>query len=104
MLLAAPAFVAYIVPKVASHAFAQTICAQTFPSLARFAPQLRATPITLLGAALVACGCIIRLICYKKLGPLFTFDLTIFPSHTLVTSGPYGIVRHPAYAGTLFMC
>ena len=104
VLLAAPGFLASLLPKVASHALAQTVCAQAYPSLARLAPQLRATPLTITGVALVACGCALRLICYKKLGPLFTFDLTIFPSHTLVTSGPYGVVRHPAYTGTLFMC
>ncbi len=45
----------------------------------------------------------LRLFCFRKLGRLFTFDLTILPSHTLITTGPYAYVRHPAYAGSLFI-
>ncbi|GJE91582.1 hypothetical protein PsYK624_077320 [Phanerochaete sordida] len=67
-------------------------------------PALRASPFALAGLALVACGSMLRLACYRALGDLFTFDLTIFPSHALVTGGPYSWVRHPAYTGTLAMC
>lgn len=36
--------------------------------------------------------------CYRELGRLFTYELTIREKHTLVTSGPYSIVRHPSYS------
>ena len=37
--------------------------------------------------------------CFKTLGPLFTFEVTIRPQHELITHGPYAIVRHPSYIG-----
>lgn len=39
--------------------------------------------------------------CYRALGRLFTFELSIQPNHRLVTSGPYGYVRHPSYTALL---
>ncbi|KAI0644081.1 hypothetical protein C8Q79DRAFT_1105101 [Trametes meyenii] len=67
------------------------------PTLARTltAPH----PLLLLGAALAIAGGALRLACFRALGALFTFELTISPAHTLVTSGPYACVRHPSYAG-----
>jgi len=62
-------------------------------------PHLTITPITCLGLALVALGAYFRLRSYAALGSLFTFDLCIKPEHRLVTEGPYGLVRHPAYLG-----
>lgn len=64
-------------------------------------PDIRVTQFTILGVTLVALGMLLRLSCYKALGTLFTFDLTILPAHKLITSGPYGYVRHPAYTGSL---
>ena len=37
--------------------------------------------------------------CFRTLGPLFTFEVTIRPQHELITHGPYAIVRHPSYIG-----
>ncbi|KAF9022886.1 hypothetical protein BDZ89DRAFT_1041967 [Hymenopellis radicata] len=48
-------------------------------------------------------GCISRILSYQKLGPMFTFELARKKDHTLVTSGPYAIVRHPAYTGLLLL-
>lgn len=64
---------------------------------------IHTTPTTLLGTSLVSLGALLRLTCFRTLGPLFTFDLTILPKHTLVTAGPYAYVRHPAYTGSLAM-
>ncbi|TFK87734.1 hypothetical protein K466DRAFT_565199 [Polyporus arcularius HHB13444] len=55
------------------------------------------------GLALVAAGTLLRLACYRSLGPFFTFDLALLPKHKLITSGPYSVVRHPAYAGSLLV-
>lgn len=37
--------------------------------------------------------------CFRTLGPLFTFEVTIRPQHELITDGPYAWVRHPSYIG-----
>ena len=46
-------------------------------------------------------GGLIRLACYRTLGRLFTFELTIRTNHNLVDVGLYSLVRHPSYAGSL---
>ncbi|KIM42721.1 hypothetical protein M413DRAFT_444392 [Hebeloma cylindrosporum] len=42
-------------------------------------------------------GALIRRSCYKALGRMFTFEITLRDNHRLVTSGPYSFVRHPSY-------
>ena len=39
---------------------------------------------------------------YRALGRFLTFEVSIRNGHQLVT-GPYGIVRHPSYAGILLL-
>lgn len=56
-------------------------------------------PILVIGAALTLFSTILRLWCYKTLGHLFTFEITIRPKHELITHGPYAYVRHPSYTG-----
>ncbi|KAF9004769.1 hypothetical protein BDQ17DRAFT_1240851 [Cyathus striatus] len=65
--------------------------------------DVRLTNLCISGAILVATATCIRLDCYKALGNLFTFDLTVDPQHKLVTSRLYQYVRHPAYTGSMFM-
>ncbi|RPD56598.1 hypothetical protein L227DRAFT_468488, partial [Lentinus tigrinus ALCF2SS1-6] len=52
-----------------------------------------------LGAALAIAGGWLRVACFRALGSLFTFELTIHPTHKLITDGPYAHVRHPSYTG-----
>ncbi|KAE9393095.1 hypothetical protein BT96DRAFT_829778 [Gymnopus androsaceus JB14] len=66
-------------------------------------PHIRVSPIFLIGIVAVVLGSYIRLNCFKTLGKLFTFDLTIHPEHRLVTSSFYGYVRHPAYTGSMLL-
>lgn len=61
------------------------------------------TPLFLTGVLLTIVGMLIRLQCFRELGQLFTFDLSILPDHSLVTSGSYGYVRHPSYAGSMLI-
>jgi len=49
------------------------------------------------GITMVCVGAVIRLWCFKSLGILFTYEVTIKPNHKLISSGPYSIVRHPGY-------
>lgn len=62
-------------------------------------PILLASPVLIVGALATVFGAIIRVACFRALGPLFTFELAIAPSHSLVTTGPYAWVRHPSYTG-----
>ncbi|KAK7437942.1 hypothetical protein VKT23_018377 [Stygiomarasmius scandens] len=64
------------------------------------ADALRMNVISHLGVFLLASGAFLRMQCYGALGKFFTFDIASFPDHKLVTSGPYSLVRHPAYTGT----
>lgn len=63
------------------------------------AKQLTVTPYFVCGFLMLTTGALIRKICYNALGKHFTYQLAIFKDHKLVTTGPYAIVRHPAYGG-----
>jgi len=64
-------------------------------------PSPATTPIFLAGFFLTLCGACVRWASYRALGPLFTFELSIRDQHKLITTGPYSIVRHPSYMGSL---
>jgi protein-S-isoprenylcysteine O-methyltransferase Ste14 len=46
-------------------------------------------------------GICLRLAAIRRLGRYYTHRVAIQPDQTVVTSGPYRFVRHPAYAGML---
>ncbi|MGE5138225.1 MAG: methyltransferase family protein [Rudaea sp.] len=54
-----------------------------------------------LGIALFAAGGALRLWPVFVLGRRFSGLVAIQPGHTLVTSGVYGVIRHPSYLGLL---
>lgn len=60
---------------------------------------LTVSPLLVLGASSVIFANLLRQWCFRQLGPLFTFEITIQSNHKLVTSGPYAVVRHPSYIG-----
>lgn len=64
---------------------------------------IRLTPTTTLATILVVSGAVIRYWCFREMGRHFTFHITILENHKLVMTGPYSIVRHPSYAGTILM-
>ncbi|KAH9948336.1 hypothetical protein B0H21DRAFT_733815 [Amylocystis lapponica] len=51
----------------------------------------------LVGWSVLMLGVLLRLACFRELGRLFTFEVTLRRNHRLVTSGPYAFVRHPSY-------
>ena len=65
------------------------------------AQNIRLTPLSVAGLVLVLFGSLLRRRCYQEMGPLFTGALAIRKNHKLITSGPYGVVRHPSYSGIL---
>ncbi|KAF9072099.1 hypothetical protein BDP27DRAFT_1321072 [Rhodocollybia butyracea] len=60
-------------------------------------------PCFLTGTTLIIAGGVLRLFCYRALGRLFTFEVSVQKKHKLITNGPYRIVRHPSYAGMMMM-
>lgn len=66
--------------------------------------ELRPLSPWFLGAfLLIVFGSFTRLLCFKAMGTLFTFDVTIRPKHRIVNSGPYAVVRHPSYTGAIMI-
>ncbi|EPQ61335.1 ICMT-domain-containing protein [Gloeophyllum trabeum ATCC 11539] len=61
------------------------------------------TPTFLAGWLLTVAGGAVRYWCYRTLGRMFTYQLSIRKDHRLVTSGPYAFVRHPSYTGLLLV-
>ncbi|KAG1886253.1 hypothetical protein F4604DRAFT_1572604 [Suillus subluteus] len=58
------------------------------------------TPITfpfILGTVLAITGGFVRWWCYRTLGRFFTFQLSVRKGHSIVTTGPYAVIRHPSY-------
>src|SRR5215510_9493284 len=56
-----------------------------------------------LGVVLYAAGGALRLWPVFVLGDRFSGLVAIQPGHTLVTSGVYGVIRHPSYLGLLVL-
>jgi protein-S-isoprenylcysteine O-methyltransferase Ste14 len=77
-----------------STASLSAVCATNLPPLSTISTL---SPMFNLAVGMVYTGGLLRLWCYKTLGTLFTYEITIRPDHKLITSGPYAIVRHPSY-------
>ncbi|MEZ4622492.1 MAG: isoprenylcysteine carboxylmethyltransferase family protein [Caldilineaceae bacterium] len=72
---------------------------------AAYLPQLAVTrgryTIFWAGILLMLAGVALRWYAIRTLGRSFTQDVAIRIDHTLVQTGPYRTLRHPAYSGTL---
>ena len=86
------------------------ILASTYPStipsrwvlkyLTHFgSPSFQVTPAFIFSWICALSGAYIRRRCYSIMGKMFTFEISIRKNHRLITTGPYGIVRHPGYSG-----
>ncbi|KAI0794882.1 hypothetical protein C8Q75DRAFT_514319 [Abortiporus biennis] len=69
------------------------------PSILLSSALLSPSPLLVLGSLMSMFGAVIRLWCFRALGSMFTFEITIQPEHRLVIEGPYSYVRHPSYTG-----
>ncbi|KAF8585048.1 hypothetical protein K439DRAFT_1633016 [Ramaria rubella] len=83
-----------------SNALPFKVCLAPSPSLHQLATL---SPTFIAGIFLMYTSAMLRVWCYKTLGRLFTYTMTIRPNHQLVTSGPYSYVRHPGYTGNILM-
>lgn len=59
--------------------------------------------VTTCGLGLVAGGAGLHLFARRRLGAHWASDVTVLARHELVTSGPYGVVRHPLYLAVALM-
>ncbi|KAI0685344.1 hypothetical protein BC835DRAFT_1290385, partial [Cytidiella melzeri] len=57
------------------------------------------SPDCLIALVLFLLSTFLRLHCFACLGRTFTFELCLREKHELIQSGPYSVVRHPAYTG-----
>ncbi|KIJ30094.1 hypothetical protein M422DRAFT_187591 [Sphaerobolus stellatus SS14] len=60
-------------------------------------------PIFIVGMAFMDFGGGLRIVCFRKLRKFFPFEITIRSEYKIVDVGSYGVVRHPAYTGPLFL-
>jgi len=56
------------------------------------------------GLGVMIAGIALRLWSVRTLGAFFRTKVTILSDHSLVRTGPYRLVRHPAYTGALMTC
>ncbi|MEU5993384.1 isoprenylcysteine carboxylmethyltransferase family protein [Spirillospora sp. NPDC047418] len=64
-------------------------------------PWDRWTPWLLVPCAVFAAGVVLRRASIRALGRFYSHHVARQDGHRVVTGGPYGTVRHPAYAGML---
>ena len=65
-----------------------------------FPPALRA-PLFVGGCAAMALGIVLRLWSVRTLARFFTIQVAIRDGHRLIRTGPYRLLRHPSYTGSL---
>jgi len=64
---------------------------------------IKLTPTTAFATILVVLGGSLRYWSIREMGTHFTYGITLLKDHKLVTTGPYSMVRHPAYTGLILM-
>ena len=89
-----------LIQLLASLAF---IGAMLLPSLDhRFSWSVVPLPVVLAGDVLVAIGFLIVFLVFKE-NTFAAATIAVSPDQTVVSTGPYAIVRHPMYSGALVM-
>lgn len=60
-------------------------------------------PLTVAGCALVACGAAVNILGRLHLGSNWADQVTLYDAQGLVTTGVFGLVRHPLYASLIWI-
>lgn len=69
----------------------------------RYPASVKWDAFSIAGVLLMACGLSLRTWAVLILGNLFTMHIDIQKKHTVITHGPYRIVRHPSYLGAYIL-
>lgn len=87
-----------------SAAFFECFIVSTFFPNRNWAPFHSGSLIVVLGLFTVICGQIVRSVAMLEAGASFNHSIQTkrAESHTLVTTGIYGIIRHPSYFGFFY--
>jgi protein-S-isoprenylcysteine O-methyltransferase Ste14 len=64
----------------------------------------RSWPLLLFGLAVALAGIALRQWAVQALGRFFQLELVVQEQHSVVRSGPYRVLRHPSYAGSILTC
>jgi protein-S-isoprenylcysteine O-methyltransferase Ste14 len=90
-----------VAQKFPSNTIAMEILSMLMPTrnTLQTAQRIYVTRSFLIGCLVAILGGFARFSCFRTLGRLFTYELAVRKDHKLVTTGPYAIVRHPAYIG-----
>jgi protein-S-isoprenylcysteine O-methyltransferase len=59
--------------------------------------------VFLIGVATIVAGSLLRRYCFRLLGASFTGDVRARPDQSIITTGPYALVRHPSYSAGMLM-
>jgi protein-S-isoprenylcysteine O-methyltransferase Ste14 len=87
-----------VVSLTAAAGFIAAVC------VARAAPAAAIAPADVTawaGLAVLWSGIALRVWCFRTLGRYFTFTVQTSTDQPIITTGPYRVLRHPAYAGLL---
>ncbi|THH16262.1 hypothetical protein EW146_g4344 [Bondarzewia mesenterica] len=85
------------------HTLSQHIFSTFAQPDSRGVSRINITPSFLLGSALALGSSQLRFACFRTMGRLLTFHLSLRSGHRLITDGPYAFVRHPAYTGLILL-
>jgi protein-S-isoprenylcysteine O-methyltransferase Ste14 len=69
-------------------------------AIARGEPGWPRTALFVSGVVFIILGVALRWYAIRTLGRFFTRDVAVAESQQVVQSGPYRLIRHPAYSGT----
>lgn len=81
-------------------AFAAAVVVSTRP---KFSIVDHRTGWFILGIVVLLAGCVLRLYCFRALGPYFTGNVKVQANHPLIETGLYRLIRHPSYTGGMLM-
>jgi protein-S-isoprenylcysteine O-methyltransferase Ste14 len=66
-------------------------------------PQAWRTPLFVAGVLMILLGSLLRRYCFRTLGEYFTGDVKARADQSVISSGPYRLVRHPSYTAGMMM-